>query len=86
MHNPPKGRSGKRITLTQINDNQFLIEGQSEKTRIVGETEYSISFVDFDNGPLLHIGKDFLGMGTTKYIEIIDSENPNHIIIKVTIE
>lgn len=86
MSNPPKSKSGKQLIFTQINDNQFLVEGNSNKTKIGGESEYAISYIDFDNGPLIHVGNEFLGRGKILGIDLIDTDRPDYIIVKVTIE
>ncbi|NDG30445.1 hypothetical protein EB118_10285 [bacterium] len=86
MSDPPECKSGKQLIFTQINDSQFLIEGNSNKTKIGGESEYAISYIDFDNGPLVHVGNDFLGRGKILAIDIIDTDRPNYIIVKVSIE
>lgn len=85
MSSPPKC-SGKKLIFTQINDNQFLIEGNADKTKIGGESEYSIIYVDFYHGPLIHVGNDFLGRGRITAIDIIDTNKPNYIIIKISLE
>lgn len=72
-----------QFTITQINSNQFLIEGEYKTIKIIGENEYSLTYMEIEDGPLLHIGKDFLGMGIIQRLEIIDSEKDNYIIIKV---
>lgn len=74
-----------KFLLTQIQDNQFLIETYSDKVKIVGENEYSISYVDIHNGPLIHINKDFLGRGIVSQIEIIEPNNNEFLMIKVTL-
>lgn len=86
MSNPPKSKSGKQLIFTQINDSQFLVEGDGNKTKIGGESEYAISYVDFDNGPLIHVGNEFLGRGKILGIDLIDTDRSDYIIVKVTIE
>lgn len=86
MSSPPKYKSGKKLTFTQINDNQFLIEGNSDKARVSGESEYAISYIDFDCGPLLHIGHGFLGRGKIVGIDLVDNDNRDYIIVKVTLD
>ena len=86
MSSPPKTKSGKKLVFTQINDSQFLIESDSNKIRIGGESEYAISYIDFDSGPLIHVGNDFLGRGKIVNIDIVDSDQPDHIMVKVSIE
>lgn len=74
-----------KFILSQINDSQFLIEGIPNRTKLGGESEVSISYIDFDGGPMVHIGADFLGRGKVARIEIIDTENPNYLITKITL-
>ncbi|NBU33526.1 hypothetical protein EBS40_02760 [bacterium] len=79
-------KKDKQLILTQITDNQFLIEGEFNKVKIGGENEYSISYMDFECGPFIHIGKDFLGRGRVTNIDLIDQDNPNYIIVKVKLD
>lgn len=85
MSSPPKCRQ-KKLIITQINDSQFLIEGNADKTKIGGESEYAISYIDFDNGPLIHVGNDFLGRGRVVSVDLVDTNKPNYIIVKVSLE
>ena len=71
------------FTVTSIKEDQFLVESNYKSLRIIGENEYSITYIDIEDGPVLHIGKDFLGMGNIAYLEIIDTEKEDYIIIKV---
>lgn len=76
----------KRIngfTVSPIKENQYLIECNYESLKIIGESEYSITYIEIQNGPILHIGRDFLGMGKIIGLETIDTEKNNYIIIKV---
>lgn len=84
MYSSSKCGRNKGLTFTQINDTQFLVECSSY-ARISGEHEYSITCVDLDSGPLIHIGRDFLGRGIVKNIEIIETDNIDTLIIKVTL-
>lgn len=86
MSSPPKCKSGKQLIFTQITEDQFLIECDSDNTKIGGENEYSISYINFDGGPTVHIGHRFLGEGIIKSIELIDSDKPNYIIAKITLD
>lgn len=86
MSSQSGAKYGKKITVTQISDNQFLIEGESNKLRVGGESEYAISYIDLHGGPFLHLGCDFLGRGKIKDLEIIDSETLDYAIIKVTLD
>jgi hypothetical protein len=76
----------KQLIFTQINDCQFLIEGDSGNTKIGGESEYAISYIDFDRGPLVHIGHNFLGRGSVQTIDLIDNDKINYIIAKITLD
>lgn len=82
----PLSKKGKQLTFTSISDNQFLIEGYSDKVKIGGESEYSISYVDFYNGPLVHIGHDFLGRGKITNIDLVDTSTIDYIIVKITLD
>ena len=77
--------NNKQITVTQIKDNQFLVEGEYDTMKMVGENEYCIMYIDIEDGPFLHVGKDFLGMGTILRLEPIDSSKDNYMMIKVFI-
>lgn len=85
MSNYSKYNGGKKLTFTQINESQFLIEGNSDHTKIGGESEYAISYIDFNYGPLVHIGHNFLGRGKIIGIDLIDSDQPDYIIAKITL-
>lgn len=71
------------FTVTSIKDNQFLVESNYKSIKIIGENEYSITYIDIEDGPILHIGKDFLGMGRIIGLEIINTETEDYIIVKV---
>lgn len=71
------------FTVTSIKEDQFLVESNYKSLKVIGENEYSITFIEIDDGPILHIGKDFLGMGSIVGLEIIDTEKSDYIIIKV---
>lgn len=71
------------FTVTPIKEDQFLVESNYQSLKVIGENEYSITFIEIDDGPILHIGKDFLGMGNIIGLEIIDTETSDYIIVKV---
>lgn len=77
--------SKNKFLLTQIHENQFLIETNSDKVKIAGENEYAITYVDIDNGPLIHVHRDFLGRGIVSQIEIVEPNNNEFLMIKVTL-
>lgn len=78
--------SKNKFLLTQVQDHQYIIESHSDKIKIVGENEYSVSCIDIDNGPLIHLGKDFLGRGVVGSIELIDTNNSELFMVKVTLQ
>lgn len=85
MREPPKCRDSNKLIFSQIKDNQFLIESRDTTIKIGGENEYAISYIDFDGGPLIHLGTDFLGRGKVSHIEIIDTENSKYLMCKITL-
>lgn len=77
-------KTNQRLTVTQIKDDQFLVETEYNNIRIGGESEYYITYISIDNGPSFHLGKDFLGTGIISRLEIIEPDNTdNYIIIKI---
>lgn len=72
------------FAVTPIKDNQFLVESNYKSIKVIGENEYSITYIDIKDGPVFHIGRDFLGMGTITRLETIETNNNGYIIIKVT--
>lgn len=79
-------RSKLSRVVTQIKDNQFLIEGEIESARFGFQAdETNLNFADIHGGPFLHIGQDFFGRGKIKRIERIDSQRKNYIVLKVTL-
>jgi hypothetical protein len=72
--------------VTQIKENQFLVEGEIEVARFGFQAdERNLNFADIQGGPLLHIGQDFFGRGKIKRIEKINSDKKNYIRLKVTL-
>lgn len=79
-------RSKSSRIVTQIKENEFLIEGEIESVRLGFQVdEVSLNFADINNGPFLHIGQDFFGRGKIKSIEKIDTNKKNYIMLKVII-
>ena len=80
-------RSNNSRIVTQINGDQFLVEGQIDFARFGFEyDESSLNYVDIDNGPFLQVGKDFFGKGSITNLEKISTEKKDYVIIKVTIK
>lgn len=72
--------------VTQINADQFLVEGEIDFARFGFESnQNNLTFADIDGGPFLHIGQDFFGKGKIESIENIDSQKNGYIILKVTL-
>ena len=87
MSSKIKSRYGQKRTVTQINDTQFIIEGTSGFIRMGFEIDPSNpTYVDFEGGPFLHIGHDFFGKGKTTEIQVIDHNDEDYAIIKVTVD
>lgn len=80
-------RSNNSRIVTQINGDQFLVEGQIDFARFGFECdESSLNYVDIDNGPFLQVGKDFFGKGSITNLEKICTEKKDYVMIKVTIK
>lgn len=75
----------KSKTVTQITQNEYIIEGEVDSVRFACEVDPIINYVDIDGGPFLHVGRDFFGKGYITEIQYIDSNRDNYLIIKVTI-
>lgn len=87
MSSKINSRYGQQRTVTQINDSQFIVEGKSKTIRVGFEIDPSNpTYVDLDGGPFIHIGSDFFGKGQIKDIQIIDNDQKDYAIIKITIE
>lgn len=63
------------LIITQITDNEYLIEGEIDLVKIGCIVDPIISYIDISNGPFLQIGRDFFGKGTIKNIDLIEQEN-----------
>jgi hypothetical protein len=70
------------LIITQINNNQYLLEGKVEYAKFNYVVEPIINSVDISNGPLIHLGKDFFGKGKVRDIELIEYDP---FIIKITL-
>lgn len=84
--NTVKSRYNNARTITQIHPDQYIIEGDSEYGRFGFEIDPSmLTYVDFEGGPFLHIGDNFLGKGNIISVESIDSGKEGYLMIKVTL-
>lgn len=80
-------RSESSFIITQVDTNEFLIEGAIEYAKFGCEnTEYNLTFADINGGPFLHIGKDFFGRGKVMNIEKLDTDKEDYLILKVKVE
>lgn len=87
MSSKTKSRYGQKRTVTQINDNQFIVEGETTYGRFGFEHDPSdLTYVDFEGGPFIHINYDFFGKGIVRHIQHIESEKQDYLMIKVTID
>lgn len=85
----PCVRSGKgkntRI-ITQISENEYLIEGEADWARFGCQFDPSvITSANIDGGPFLLVGDSFLGKGKISSIQNLDSEKENYIIVKISL-
>jgi hypothetical protein len=79
-------RSKLSRIVTQIKDDQFLVEGNTDFIKLVFEfDENNLNLADIDGGPFLHIGCDFFGKGAIKTIEKLSFNNEGYFIFKITI-
>ena len=78
-------RKNQRI-ITQINEHEYLIEGESDWARFGCQSDPSIiTSANLDGGPFLLVGDSFLGKGRISAIQNIDSGRDGYIILKVTL-
>lgn len=78
-------RNNKRV-ITQISENEYLVEGESDWARFGCQSDISIiTSADLEGGPFLLVGDSFLGKGKISAIQNIDSERDGYIILKVTL-
>lgn len=79
-------RSKLSRVVTQISENQFLVEGNTDFAKLGFESnESNLNFVDIQGGPFLHIGHDFFGKGLTIGIEKISFSEEGYFIFKITV-
>jgi hypothetical protein len=80
-------RSKLSRVVTQIKEDQFLVEGEADFARLGFQSdEISLNFVDIQSGPFLHIGHDFFGKGSIIGIEKISFNDDGHFIFKITLK
>lgn len=78
--------NSKQRLITQIDNNAFLIEGYTDWTRLKFETDpIEANYAEFENGPILQLGDNFLGHGKIKNILIINDGKDGYMMIKVLI-
>jgi hypothetical protein len=80
-------RSKLSRMVTQIKENQFLVEGNADFAKLGFQSdEISLNFADIQGGPVLHIGHDFFGKGSIIGIEKISFSDEGYFIFKITIK
>jgi hypothetical protein len=80
-------RSKLSRIVTQIKEDQFLVEGEADFAKLGFESnETSLNYADIQGGPFLHIGHDFFGKGYIVSIEKISFNDMGHFIFKITIK
>jgi hypothetical protein len=73
-------------TITQISENEYFIEGQSDWARFGCQTDMSvITSANIDGGPFLLVGDSFLGNGRISSIQNIETDKEGHIKIKISV-
>lgn len=78
-------RSKNSRIVTQIKDDQFLVEGQTDCAKLGFQSnETDLNFADIQGGPFLQIGYDFFGKGSILVIEKL-SFNDGYFIFKITV-
>lgn len=80
-------RSKLSRIVTQINDDEFLIEGYTDFARFSFEIDDTyLSLADIQGGPVLQIGCDFFGKGKIKSIEKVQcNEDTGYFMFKINI-
>ena len=84
-HTCSKGKNKR--TITQISDNEYLVEGETDWIRL--GCQFDLSFItsaNIDGGPFLLVGDSFLGKGRIVGLQNLSQDNCNYFIIKVSIE
>jgi len=76
----------KQRLITQIGDKDFLIEGYSEYLRLRFEVDPTDpNYVEFENGPILQLGDNFLGHGKIKSIHTINDGKDGYMMVKISV-
>jgi hypothetical protein len=80
-------RSKLSRVVTQIKEDQFLVEGNTDFAKLIFESdETSLNFADIQGGPFLHIGYDFFGQGSIINIEKVSFDEEGYFIFKITVK
>lgn len=80
-------RSKLSRVVTQIKQDQFLVEGTTDFAKLIFESdEISLNFADIKGGPFLQIGHDFFGQGSIIGIEKISFNEDGCFIFKITVK
>ena len=81
-----RSKSKNTRTITQISENEYFIEGQSDWARFGCQTDMSvITSANIDGGPFLLVGDSFLGNGRISSIQNIETDKEGHIKLKISV-
>lgn len=79
-----KGKNTRIIT--QISENEYLVEGESSWARFGCQYDPSIiTSANLDGGPHLLVNDSFLGKGRINRIQNIETEKDDYFVLKITI-
>lgn len=79
-------KNKNKIVITQIGEKEYLLETKSSWAKFGCQFDPSfITSAKLENGPYLMVNDSFLGEGKISSIQNIDSENKEHIILKITV-
>jgi hypothetical protein len=79
-----KGKNTR--VITQISENEYLVEGESNWARFGCQYDPSIiTSANLDGGPYLLVNDSFLGKGKITQLQNIETEQDNYFVLKVTI-
>lgn len=86
MNNILQFDSTKQYIITQISENEFLLEGYNNNIILKSEN-YDLNLISakLSSGLMIHIGDNFLGYGKINEINLIDSEKDDYIMLKLKV-
>lgn len=82
----PRSKGKNTRIITQISEDEYLLEGYSDWARFGCQVDPSIiTSASLDGGPFLLVNDSFLGKGSIKQIQNIDTEADDYFVLKITI-